>query len=959
VNSLPNDPSSGWRLSSARRVAVPALALLLAAASPAPRAPDPRLDAAERLIRQGGYAKALALTEAVLSEARGSGDLSLESMARLRLADLHFYQDRPRDYEAECTRALAAAERAGDDGAAAQALYYLSYVHERGRPTRMVEILREARARAERSGDLAVQMRIHNAIGSAAWSLGRYAEAHDSFALAERIALARGDENNAAVAASNLGLVDESRGDYESAQERLAAALLLLEKHGNARVASGALGGLASVRGALGDLEGALALHQRALGRYREIRHSRGETAQLQGIASIERDLGRPQRAEGLLLEALRIATASEDERRSILLLQDLGELLVDRGRIDKALPHLEDALRRAEAVGDPQLVARACLALASCERAAARPAAALVFADRARTAAAGIGDRWSEGQAWSARAEALEALGRPAEALDAWRRAITRHESARALRHLHVWYGRLARLAVGQGDPAGGEAAWRQSLSLTERLEGLVALDRFRTNLFAEVQEVFHAYGGWLADQGRTLEAFAVIEQGRARDLRLKLAQAGGAPLSTAERDALARVSALGRELLQTSGRAERVRLEAALSEAEAEHDRARLEASSSAPVAVVADAEGGRDLPGVLLLGYALDGDRLLVFSMRGAGRPGFRAVPQATALLERVRRFSEAAASAGGFAAHAEARALYDTLVGPELAAGPERRVVVVPDGDLHGLPFAALRTPEGEWLAERVVLSQAPSARTLAALRRRAPDRSQRVLAIAETRAGAAELRAASHEAREVARGRGSLALVDPGEARVKAARFADYDVVHFASHAEISATHPERSGLSLAAEAGEDGLLQAREIYGLRMPVELVVVSSCRSAGGAAVRGEGLAGLPHAFLAAGARAVVATQWDVTDEGSHAAMAAFYDRLGSATAAEALALTQRALLRSARWAEPIHWAGYVLIGDGEQAGLVAPRRWPLLGVGLSALMLAAFVVAIRALRSRARA
>ena len=87
--------------------------------------------------------------------------------------------------------------------------------------------------------------------------------------------------------------------------------------------------------------------------------------------------------------------------------------------------------------------------------------------------------------------------------------------------------------------------------------------------------------------------------------------------------------------------------------------------------------------------------------------------------------------------------------------------------------------------------------------------------------------------------------------------------ADRRVVHFATHGVLDSEHPDLSGLvlSLVDEKGvpQDGFLRMHEIYNLRLPVDLVVLSACQTALGREIRGEGLVGLTRGFMYAGAHA----------------------------------------------------------------------------------------------------
>jgi tetratricopeptide (TPR) repeat protein len=232
-------------------------AQLASPAAPAREAPaarhdfGPALEEAAALVQKGEYAKARSLAEGLVAKARRAGDMKTQATARLRLADAHYYQGRPRDYRLESERALAGFERAGDDAGAALALYQLAYVYERTAPAEMLPVLERARARAEKAGDSTTLMKVHNAFGTAAWGLGRYALALDRYGEAAKLARRSGRENNLGVALANMGMVEQQRANPERALVHLVEALPLLEKSGNRLVAANVLGSMAATRHSL------------------------------------------------------------------------------------------------------------------------------------------------------------------------------------------------------------------------------------------------------------------------------------------------------------------------------------------------------------------------------------------------------------------------------------------------------------------------------------------------------------------------------------------------------------------------------------------------------------------------------------------------------------------------------------------------------------------------------------
>ncbi len=143
----------------------------------------------------------------------------------------------------------------------------------------------------------------------------------------------------------------------------------------------------------------------------------------------------------------------------------------------------------------------------------------------------------------------------------------------------------------------------------------------------------------------------------------------------------------------------------------------------------------------------------------------------------------------------------------------------------------------------------------------------------------------------------------------------------YHIVHFATHAILDNEHPQFSGivLSLVDQKGQqqDGFLRLSDIYNLKLPVDLVVLSACQTGLGKDVQGEGLIGLTRGFMYAGASGVVASLWKVDDEATAELMKHFYAGLfdKGLTPAAALREAQLALRQQKRWHEPYYWAGFV--------------------------------------------
>ena len=155
-----------------------------------------------------------------------------------------------------------------------------------------------------------------------------------------------------------------------------------------------------------------------------------------------------------------------------------------------------------------------------------------------------------------------------------------------------------------------------------------------------------------------------------------------------------------------------------------------------------------------------------------------------------------------------------------------------------------------------------------------------------------------------------------------------------DVIHFASHSVMPALSMS-SGILLsppgedppAGEMDNDGVLQAWEIFSqFRLRAELVVLSACDTALGRTVRGEGIVGLTRAFQYAGARSLVASQWEVADQSTSALMRAFYESLGAGKQKdEALRLAMTKVAASRTTGHPHYWAAFTLTGASNNLNL----------------------------------
>lgn len=809
-----------------------------------------------------------------------------------------------------------------------------------------------------------------------------------------RAAGARAEEANCRI---RLGLLADREGEWERAIEHYRRALELAEAEGHAVRRTAALNNLGAVYEDQGRYHEALELYQQVLEIDRG-RNRRGEAAALHNIGSIYQALGRRREAEEHYRRALTAYRDAGDRVAVARTLRNLGRSALRAGRAEEAAAPLEEAGALAAQLDNPPLAAELAIDLAELALARRDPAGAAAHAARAAELARTTGQLPLEaaalqqaGRAAGAAGDLAAAEARLGEALALWRRTGRPLGEAEALEH-------LAGVARRRDDFDLARAHLEDGLALLEGLRRTVAVDELRSSFFAGRHRVFEAHVDLLMEldrrrpgEGWAARALAASEAGRARNLldlleRAEVDVAAGAPPDLVARHAEARhrLNALerrrlelaasgepGEELAAIAGRIAETRWQAAWLEGQVLHANPRAgELLAAAPPGI--DEVRALLAPDDLLLELALGEERSFLWAA-GAAELETVTLPGRERLETLARAaygaLSSAAADPDGEAALAELGRLLLAPLARRLAG---RRLLVVPDGALHYLPFAAFPDPAAPAGAPRPLVDgheivQLPSAGVLVHLARAAPPppgrRTLAVLAdpvfdardgrLGDGTAVADALRGGGvqldfqrlHFSRLEAEGLSRLVApeerwvalgLDASRDALLAAPLDRFRFLHFATHGVLDAEIPELSGLVLslvdARGAPREGFLRLHDVYRLRLAADLVTLSACRTALGGELRGEGLVGLTRGFLHAGARAVVASLWDVQDRATARLMERFYAGMladGLAPAA-ALRAAQAELAADPRWRDPYYWAGFVLQGAPAAASPSPPER-----------------------------
>lgn len=798
------------------------------------------------------------------------------------------------------------------------------------RPEEAASRFAHARELAAAAHDTVLSAKASTELSRVVFDLGRYEESErlgvEAIALWRQLKLPAYE----AQVQNQLANQASERGELSSSEERNLSALAIWQALGRSRQAAMTLGNLASIYSLVGDGRSALDMAEKAVARLPEEALPAERAAILEQRGEALAVLGRDADAERDLKAALDLYERAGQQGHQ----RRLARFAYERGRYTEAAAGFRAALESSGTEAENGTANAIRQDLASSElRLGHLDEADRLFAQvlpeaRARRS------RWVEAAALAGRAQIERKRGRIEPAL----------------------------------------AGIREALRVVEDLRIETGRSDFATWAFADGQSVFDRAVDLLVDAHRETgddallaEAFEVSERSRARRL-LDLVGTPSPTSSSGELDAAVqrRVNEaeerLGSLRAGPASGADVARAEAAVREGL--HNLRRREETpsprlSSEPLKLAAIQSAlDRDTQ-LLEFDLGEEASYLWVVSQRELA---VFPLPARRDLEPIVARARQILGDPGVVAESVQGKRILDDasrlLLGGALAVLRAPRWWVVADGTLHALPIGALPDPlrPGRPILEmhEVVYSPSASVAVRLAGRNRPSTRASYDLAlfadaiysaddprlpgVARARAaGSAVVRGPDlpalpgtlDEARRI------LGLVPPSRSlsflqfeankeRVLSGGLTGARILHFAVHGLPNEVHAELSTLVLSRYRADgrpqDGALRAFEIARLDLHADLVVLSACQSGEGPTIAGEGLVGLAHAFLTAGAARVVVSDWPVQDQATAELMGRFYDGLlrRRLRPSRALQEAQLSMLQEGPWRRPYHWAGFVVQG-----------------------------------------
>ena len=849
-----------------------------------------------------------------------------------------------------------------------------------GEPRNLLKYAREALSLAQTIGDRRLEGSLETFVGGASNLLGEVKEALTHYERAVALARETGNQGTEASALNNIGFIYSEASDQQKALEYFLQALPLYKPLGNQFTEGITLSNIGNAYNRLGESEKAIDYLQQALIRFRAVGSKSPESLALSNIGVAYTRLGDNENALKYYNQARTIQQQTGNKAQEAETLDNLGVLYSRQNQLDKALEYHQQALQFQRAVGN---VRREAVSLSN------------------------LGHVYT-------------LLNRPREAVDFYNQSLSIFRSIGDLNNASTALEGRARAQQQLGDLNESQRSIEESLSLVETVRAQSGSQQHRASYLASRETAYEFLVDLLMQlhlrepaKGYDAEALQASERGRARSLTEMLNEAhvdilqGVDPgLLEKERDIRRSLNAKAQRQIQLTtqnGRPDDIAaLTKEISALEDDYQQVQAAIRKASPeyAALMQPQPLGLEgiqaqlNPNTVLLEYALGDVQSYLWVVSPESLKTYK-LPAREQVEKAARQVYESLTARSVFdslenpaqrqtrIAEADAqfrRASADLsrmILAPAAAELGTKRLIIVADGALQYVPFAALSLDRSAGNYRPLVIdheiASLPSASSLAVQRQTLANRQpapKGIAVIADPVFSTVDARftssaRATMPVKTVSTGNdtriiehlsggsgGQLVIgrlpftrqeadqilaVAPSESNLKAVDFrasrsmvtsgelGQYRYVHFATHGYVDTARAGLSAivLSMIDEKGnaQDGFLRTHDIYNLKLPAELVVLSACETGLGKDVKGEGIEGLTRAFMYAGARRVIVSLWNVNDKATAALMQRLYTGMlrSGKTPAAALRAAQVEMLRTRQWQSPYFWAPFVMQGE----------------------------------------
>ncbi|MEG4066874.1 tetratricopeptide repeat protein [Microcoleus sp. Pol11C2] len=876
---------------------------------------------------------------------------------------------------------------------------------EFGEQQKALEYYNQSFSLSQEIGDRRWQAFTLIVVGNVYSGLGEKQKALDYYNQSLPLSRETGDRSVEAFALICAGRVYSEVGEKQTALDSYNQSLKLLLAIGEREQEARTLNYIGIVYSEVGEKQKALEHYGQSLPISQAVGDRSGQAVTLISIGHVYSELGDQQKALEYYSQSLAIFQTLGDRSSAATTLTSIGIAYSELGDKEKALEYFNQSLILKRIVGDRSGEARTLTGIGNIYAELEDQQKALNYYNQSLSLSREARDRQREAYSLIGIGRSYAELGNKEKALEYFNQSLplTQATLDRSLEALTLYS--IATIKRDSGNLNEALTEIEASLKIIESLRTKIASPELRTSYFATVQNYYQFYIDLLMQLHKTqpssgydTKAFEASERSRARSL-LELLQEANADIRQSvapellqrERSVQQQLDAIEKRRVEVLNRPNYTPTQ----EAELEQQRQTLLAqyqdiqtqiratspryaalTQPQPLTLAQIQQQILD-ENTILLQYSLGKDRSYLWAVTKTTITSYELPPSAD-LEKAARNFRDAVTdqryrNIPDRVAEAN-NTLSQIILQPVAAQLAQKRLLIVGDGILNYLPFAALSLPgkSGEKGNPPLIVDHEivllPSASTLGILRQNYSDRQPptRTLAIladpvfspederVKNQSTATNLQAIESVNQGLSRsGRDNnlqlsrlqftrqeaqiIQALVPANSRTESLDFeasravatsqnlSQYKIIHFATHGLANSTNPELSGiiLSLVDEKGNplNGFLRLTDIFNLKLAADLVVLSACQTGMGQNIQGEGMVGLTRGFMYAGAQRVVVSLWSVDDEGTATLMSSFYQGMlqKGLTPAAALRAAQLEMLKQEEWRSPYYWAAFTLQGE----------------------------------------
>jgi CHAT domain-containing protein/Tfp pilus assembly protein PilF len=906
-------------------------------------------------------------------------------------------------------QALPLLREVGDPGGEATTLNNIGSVYrDLGEKQQALTYYKQALPLRRAVGDPGGEATILNNMGAVYKDLGESSEALKYYKQALPLRRAVRDRGGEATTLTNIGSVHRDLGEQQKALTYYNQALLLRRAVGDPGGEASTLNNIGRVYSDLGDQEQALTYYNQALPLHRAVRDRGGEATTLTNIGSVCKDLGKQEQE---------VPKQEQEVPKQEQALTNIESVCKDLGKQEQEVPKQEQARKQAlkyynqalplyRAVRDPGGEAVTLNNIGAVYSDLGKQEQARTYYNQALPLYRAVGDRDGEASTLNNIGFVYSDLGDQEQARTYYNQALPLKRAVGDRGGEAATLGNIAKVERQQGNLAAALTRIDEAIKIVEDLRTKITSPELRTSYFATQQGIYQLKINLLMElhkqnpsKGYDIQALETTDRSRARSLVELLTESkadirvGIEPkLLAKERDLNGRRDALEREKQKLASikdsDAAIANLNQQIDKLIKEQEELRTDIRIASPNYAALKFPTPLTLPQIqqkvldddtLLLTYSLGADRSYLWLMSKTEIQSYE-LPKRSVIEAQAKQFyKQQKTKPSAIAKNPQTGAqLSQTLLQPVANKLGNKRLLIVADGALQYIPFAALTLckdgtcNESSRLVTNHEIVNAPSISTIDIIRtskRQTPTKtlaviadpvfgaddprflakvreaklppkdSSKILASQQLERSAKEsgimkfdrLKGTRDEAESI------LPLVPSNMQLTKfdfdanrefvttSPELGKYRHILFATHGILNSKQPELSGLVLSRidKKGQslNGFLQLNDIFNLQLSADLVVLSACETGLGQQISGEGSIGLTRGFMYAGSPRVVVSLWKVSDDGTAELMKKFYTNIlqKKLTPAAALRAAQLAMSQDKKYSDPYYWAGFTLQGE----------------------------------------